>query len=626
MGRLGVSHKIIILVAVSVAVFLAGTLFISQAILKRHALRGADELAATILDRTDRQVAQLFSDLEALARALSATKQVLSADPAGMRDIFIAHVLSRKHYLRAIYLGTADGRMYEWGYGEGFVDHTPSFPPGYDPRVRPWYLTALASDGFSVSEPYEYASVNALGITCVLPVRAPDGSFVGVLGMDILLDSLTGILTALEIPKDGRAAILDRSGNVIASQFQAHRALELSLRPFDLAGIAELLAEGRTSFPSLVNGVETHFVSRQMEGFDWTIVVGMPFSSILASTQELLRVVALFELLMMSAMLMAIALITGRLVVSPLNYIVSVIKRKEGGDRSSRVTVRSGDEFGFLGAELNRLFDTVDDYSGNLEAKVRERTEDLLQLQQENTRFRIAEERKRIYRDMHDSIGAKLTNIFFCNGVARDMSKDGPDALREQLDGIENNCLQAVHALKEIIFGMKEDELLAADTAKLLSAGMRQRLKAGGIDFDGRIDGKAALNAAPGELKAELGKVLEELVSNVLKHADAARVRFRFKADGAKFGLSFADDGRGFRVPEPGRAVSGLNNVRYRVEKLGGSVDIHSEPGAGSSFSIVIPSGAAQGGQAGDGASADEGPAAGAERMADAHDGSGAGR
>jgi signal transduction histidine kinase len=431
--------------------------------------------------------------------------------------------------------------------------------------------------------------VNALGITCVLPVRAGDGSLVGVLGMDILLDSLTGILAALDIPKDGRAAILDRSGNVIASQFQAHRALELSLRPFDLAGIGASLSAGDASFSSPVDGVDTHFVSRQMEGFDWTIVVGMPFYSILASTQELLRVVALFELLMMSAMLIAIAAITGRLVVNPLNYIVSVIKSKEGGDRSSRVTVRSGDEFGFLGAELNKLFDTVDDYSGNLESKVRERTEDLLRLQQENTLFRIAEERKRIYRDMHDSIGAKLTNIFFCNGVARDLGKAGPTALREQLDGIESNCLQAVQALKEIIFGMKEDEQLAGDTAKLLSAGLRQRLKSGGLDFDCRIEGKAALNAAPAELKAELGKVLDELASNALKHAGASAVRFRLKADGSKLIVSFSDDGRGFRVPEPGRAVTGLNNVRYRVEKLGGSVDIRSEPGAGSSFAIIIP-------------------------------------
>jgi nitrate/nitrite-specific signal transduction histidine kinase len=67
--------------------------------------------------------------------------------------------------------------------------------------------------------------------------------------------------------------------------------------------------------------------------------------------------------------------------------------------------VRSGDEFGVLGDEFNKLVDTVDSYSRDLEEKVRLRTEELWQLQKENTQLRIAEERRRIYRDMHDTIG-----------------------------------------------------------------------------------------------------------------------------------------------------------------------------------------------------------------------------
>ncbi len=93
--------------------------------------------------------------------------------------------------------------------------------------------------------------------------------------------------------------------------------------------------------------------------------------------------------------------------------------------------------------------------------------------------------------------------------------------------------------------------------------------------------------------------MLDELASNVLKHAGASGVRLRLKADGSKLSVSFSDDGRGFSVPEPGSAVSGLNNVRYRVEKLGGSVDIRSEPGSGSAFAIAIPMGAGAAGESG---------------------------
>ena len=586
---MGISQKFILFISLSVLAFLVCTLLISQDIMRRHALRSADELASTILDRTDKQIAQFFGDLELLAHGLAATRPVLEVDPAGMRDLFLANVLVRKRYLRAIYLGTTDGRMYEWGQGEGFVDHVPSFPPGYDPRIRPWYLTAIEKDGFSVSAPYLYASVDALGITCVLPVRNAAGELLGVLGLDLLLDSLASILDDLEIPKNGRAIILDSKGFVVASQFPVARSGEHTLQAVDLPGGAAIFQSLQGSFASKVEGTDMHFVFRRVDSFDWIIVVGMPYDAILASTRELLKAVTLFDLIMMTAMILAVAGITSRLILSPLNYIVSIINRKEGGQRDARATIKSGDEFGFLARELNKLFDVVDGYSSDLEAKVRRRTEELWQLQQENTRLRIAEERKRIYRDMHDSIGAKLTNIFFCNGVAKNMTGVCTPDLAEMFDGVETNCLEAVQSLKEIVFGMKEDDLIASDTAKFLSLGIRQRLKTGGIEFDCRITGRELLNACPAEIRSETEKVFEELVSNVLKHAGATKVKLRIKADPEVLTIRFSDDGGGMIPGQAGGLVSGLNNIRYRIEHLGGSMNIESTPDTGTLFNIIIP-------------------------------------
>lgn len=586
---MGISQKFILFISLSVLAFLACTLLISLDIMHRHALRSADELASTILDHTDKQIAWFFGDLEFLARGLAATRPVLEVDPVGMRDLFLANVLARKRYLRAIYLGTTDGRMYEWGQGEGFVDHIPTFPPGYDPRVRPWYLTAIQKDGYSVSAPYLYASVDALGITCVLPVRDASGTLIGVLGLDILLDSLASILDDLEIPKDGRAIILDSEGLVVASQFPMARSGKHTLQPVDLPGGEAIFQSGQGAFASQVDGTDMHFVFRREDSFNWIIVVGMPYDTILASTRELLKAVTLFDLIMMTAMILAVGGITGRLIISPLNYIVSIIKRKEGGQRDARATIKSGDEFGFLARELNKLFDVVDGYSSDLEAKVKRRTDELWQLQQENTRLRIAEERKRIYRDMHDSIGAKLTNIFFCNGVAKNMAGACPPDLVEMFDGVETNCLEAVQSLKEIVFGMKEDDLIASDTAKFLSLGIRQRLKTGSIEFDCRITGREALNACPAEIRSEIEKVFEELVSNVLKHAGASKVKLRIKADAEELAIRFSDDGGGMLPGVPGASVSGVNNIRYRIERLGGRMDIESSADTGTLFSITIP-------------------------------------
>ncbi|MCX7023933.1 MAG: cache domain-containing protein [Spirochaetes bacterium] len=585
----GIGGKFIFFISFSVVVFMAATFAISQDVLRKYALKTADELATTILDQTDKRIGEFFREMEYLAKGLAATQVVRSVDADGMRDLFVSTVAARTRYLRAIYLGTVDGRMFEWGEGRGFVDHAPSFPAGYDPRVRPWYLDAVAKDAFSISPPYRFASVDDLGITCVIPVRAADGAFVGVLGLDILLDDLKSILEDLRIPQEGKALILSPDGDIVASQFPQDRAAGFVMKRFAVPGGEGIFDDASGSFSGEVDGRNFHFVHRKAENFDWIIAVAMPLGSIMASMRSLLSFITASEIFLMTMLIVAIAAITGRLIISPLTHIVSVINKIEGGRKDARVTVRSKDEFGLLGREFNKLVDAVAEYSRDLEDKVARRTGEIWRLQRENTQLRILEERQRIYRDMHDSIGAKLTNIFFSNGVARDLSKDGPEKLRELLGRIEANCLQAIRKLKEIILGMRRDDLIASDAAKILSAGIRQRLQTKDIAFDCRMQNREVFNALDPEARGEVEKVFEELVSNVLKHSGASRVRLRLRAGTEGLSIRFSDDGRGFEPRSAPGTVSGLDNIKYRIERLGGTLRSESGAGRGTAFAISIP-------------------------------------
>ncbi len=214
-------------------------------------------------------------------------------------------------------------------------------------------------------------------------------------------------------------------------------------------------------------------------------------------------------------------------------------------------------------------------------------------LQRENTRLRIIEERRRIYRDMHDTIGAKLTNIFFCNSVARDLAKDGPERLRELLQTAESNCLQAVGSLKGIILGMSDDDRRASSFSLAVSAGVRSRLEAAGIAFDCVIKDKHAIEELPPVMLDELEKVIEELVSNVLKHSRASGVRLRLSIGTTGLTFRFSDDGQGFD-PSSSNPGSGLGNIRYRIESLGGTLRIEAASGVGSRYHITVPPSALQ--------------------------------
>jgi signal transduction histidine kinase len=589
--RWGINIKFMLFILLAAVCFLVAIFFISRRMLRDFSLQAADELAETILERTDKQINQIFDNFESLSRGLAGTRAVKSADPEGMRDLFIATVLGWKRYIRAIYLGTADGRMYEWGHGPEFADHVPTFPPGYDPRQRPWYKSALESEGFTISPPYVYASVDALGITCVLKVYSDRGEFVGVLGIDILLENLKTILEDFRIPKQGRALLLSETGEVIAGQFENEGVDKTTLRRFEAPALDDHLQKFSGSFNMDFGGQATHFVFRRNIPIGWFVLIGIPHRTIMRPVTWLLTLVTIIDLLLMGMLTIAISLITNKLIASPLREIVSVINRFESGDRTARVRIRSGDEFGVLGAELNKLVETVEEYSTSLEAKVRDRTEELWKLQQENTRLKIIEERKRIYRDMHDSLGAKLTNIFFCNGVARRIAGNEPEKTAELLDGIEMNCLEAVKNLKDIIWGMKEDEKITDNFSAFLQAGIRQRLQPRGMEFSCRISPRDLVNGLPQDIKSELGRVFDELVSNVLKHSEARRVSLSLTVSEDEIKVRFKDDGSGFTAEDAGFSGAGLSNIRFRIEYMRGKILIISRPGKGTEFRINIPRG-----------------------------------
>ena len=599
--RYGISTKFILFIVLTVVLFLSVVFLAGLTLLRRHSLAEAGELASTILEETDTKVDRFFAEVEQLARGLAGCRAVYGVEPAQMQDIFVSTVLARRHYLRAIYLGTADGRMLEWGCGEGFQDHTPALPPGYDPRVRPWYRAGLESDGFTVTPPYRFASVEALGITGILPVRGSDGALVGILGLDILLDDLKELLTSLAIPKDGRAILLNEEGRIIASQYAPAPRGGLTLAAFRVRDPAELLATGSGSFISPIEGRRTFFSYKRNDRTGWIVLLGLPFEAIMAPVERVLAMMALVDALLMILLVMALGLVSRRMILRPLADIISVINRLEGGEKRLRVKVGTGDEFAILGAELNRLADTVEDYSTRLEEKVLLRTEEIARLEQENTRLRIVEEKERIYRDLHDSLGARLTNIGICNAVAIRLAGSEPNGrpvpesarLIDMLNRVETNCGQAIAGLKEIIQGREEEHRIVSDFPRIVERSIRRRLSLQRIALRAGFEGAEPLNRLSERLKTELQKVLLELVSNVLKHARASRVDLRLGlADGAVT-LSFADDGAGFDYRKAERAGYGLKSIRHRVEALGGELQVATAPGKGTAWTIRVPGEAA---------------------------------
>ena len=86
----------------------------------------------------------------------------------------------------------------------------------FDPRTRPWYISAKATGDIIWTDPYIFFSSKRPGITAESPVIGAQGNLRGVVGVDIEIDAISGFLAQLKIGDEGTAMILNRNGDVIA--------------------------------------------------------------------------------------------------------------------------------------------------------------------------------------------------------------------------------------------------------------------------------------------------------------------------------------------------------------------------------------------------------------------------
>jgi methyl-accepting chemotaxis protein len=582
-----VKVRLTVTVAAIVFFFAAVLIALTYGLMRDTAERNSAELADTVLEETDTHVTRFFRNMEEIARACAEHSAVYEIDLERFRELALTNVWARREYIRAIYLGTETGEMYEWGYGEGFVDNMPVFPEDYDPRVRPWYRHGIRVGDFAVTDPYLYASIEEYGITSVLPVYRPSGELVGVLGIDIMLEALQTLIAEFKISKGGRVYITDRRGEALVDQFGT---VEGEGSGFVVPSSVEDLHDPEVSgrFVAHAAGVPHFFAYKQNRVTGWTIYVGLPVPAIMASTYSAIRMSIALNMILMILLLIALEWSGNQLVMEPISSMVDIIGKIRSGQGSARIDIHRDDEFGMLARSFNDLADRVEEYSREMEQKVRERTDRLQSLQHENLRLRVIEEKERIYGYLHDSLGSRLTNIVISNNVARSASGTDAAVLEDMHTRIDENAQAGLTDLKEILSGSMDLDRHIVDFRLVLELQVRRRLELKQIEltFHGRMD---ELNMLHPRAAGELEKTLQELTSNVLKHAEAQNVHVYVDSEEGAVTIRFSDDGRGFDLETVSPDSFGLKNIRNRIERLDGSFGVQSTPGSGTRVTIVLP-------------------------------------
>jgi len=206
----------------------------------------------------------------------------------------------------------------------------------------------------------------------------------------------------------------------------------------------------------------------------------------------------------------------------------------------------------------------------------------LIRLERAEGELALAEERARLSREMHDGLGAALTGLSMQAEVLLGLCESG--RLREEALDLRAAADDALDELRQGLWVIRgEFGLYRAARSHCEQLGRRAKQE---IRY--RDDGVAAI-PLPGQAQLSLFRLLQEALSNAVRHAEANVIDVELAADDAHCVVSIRDDGRGFdpRVDRVGHY--GLRGMRERALRLGAALELVSAPGQGTDVRIAVP-------------------------------------
>jgi signal transduction histidine kinase len=195
------------------------------------------------------------------------------------------------------------------------------------------------------------------------------------------------------------------------------------------------------------------------------------------------------------------------------------------------------------------------------------------------------EERKRVAGELHDSLGQSL--LIIKNRALLGIDGVVPERAREQLGEISATATSAIDEVRRIAYALRPVELDHLGLVGSLQALIRRLSASSPILFSGDFDTDGV--CVPKEAEIHIFRIVQEWLSNVARHSRATAAVVSLRSADHKLRLRIQDDGTGFSRTEEGRIGMGLRGIVERVQMLGGTYDVRSTPGEGTSMTVELP-------------------------------------
>ena len=348
----GVTGKLVFATVVSAILALAVLLAVVYFKMSDALLEKSEDLLQTVTERTIQETRAWMNDTLTMLKVQRDTIEYEDMDIPAMRD-YIKHTVNQNDaYPAGLYVALTDGSLYHATFVPG---------PDFDALSKSWYQDGIASSDFILGDVYfdEDSQSNVVGASGVL--KNGDGSVRGVAAADVYLDSISQIVSGIQIEDTGSIFLVDtRTDTIIGhkdTNVTGQKLGDLDGDTFTYA--SQQIAAGKTGL-SLNKGDYVQIA--QVPGSDWMAVAYVSQGEVLAELHQLTVTMLVMAILAVAALTLLIIIQVRRIIGRPVAELSRAATNIAGGALDQTIHYHSNDELGVLADDFNQVTVRLRDY------------------------------------------------------------------------------------------------------------------------------------------------------------------------------------------------------------------------------------------------------------------------
>jgi signal transduction histidine kinase len=197
-------------------------------------------------------------------------------------------------------------------------------------------------------------------------------------------------------------------------------------------------------------------------------------------------------------------------------------------------------------------------------------------------------ERARIARDIHDDLGAQLTELVLLAEVARTELAGNSEA-QAQIDQLCARARDLSHAMDEVVWAVNSRRDTLRDFASYVCKYAQLFLASTSIRCRLDVDSDIPATAFDLPVRRNLFIAVKEALNNAAKHSGANELFLRIRRSQRHFSVIVEDNGKGFDLENLNWERNGMTNMNQRMAEVSGEFRIASRPGAGCRLEFIVP-------------------------------------